>query len=392
MVNEKFVAAFDCGNSRTKSIITTESGTSIQGIQQTVISFLFKLPIIESENLDKAVANLADNLIVRITSRAIKQPGMYAFGTKSDSVVGFIRNLNINVNHKHSDDIPVIATLATLASTAVQSEYAKSKKLPDEIELDVKYSTALPAREYSKENAKSLAERYTKETHTVDVFVTEDPIHVRINFTEAKVTQEGNPAVFVLIETTDEYFFEKFNMRYDLAYTNKDFKNMKILHVDIGDGTVEYIYTVNGVPISNLCRGEKRGVGHAAEKAQSLFLDTIQQQLELNRQQFMKYVLDKDHRFNTDAKYAMNQADFMQSQLILEDIQNIYSNVLRGDVDLITVSGGGACEFKEQLEEPLYEFADSSDLKVFWFPDEIASLVNVKGLDILNKKLFFRKK
>ena len=395
MINEQFVAAFDCGNSRTKSIITSESGTTFKGINQTVISLLFKLPIFENENLDSAVADLADNLIVNISSEAIAQSGKYAFGTSVDNVKGIIRNLNINVNYKHSDDIPVIATLATLASTAVQNEYAKARELPSNIELDVKYSTALPFREYSKENARKLAERYTNNHHVVDVYLTEkDIVHVTIKFSEAKVTQEGNPAVFVLIETKDEYFFEEFNQKYgkDHKYTNKDFKDMKILHVDIGDGTIEYIYTANGVPVSNLCRGEKRGVGHAAENAQELFLETIKQNLELNRQQFMKYVLDDSSKFNQDAKFAMKQADMMQSQFILEDIQNIYSNVLRGDVNLITVSGGGACEFKEYLKEPLTVFADASDVKVFWFPDEIASEVNVRGLDILNKKLFFRKK
>lgn len=392
IVQDEFMAAFDCGNANTDSIINTSDGQRIQGKHQTVISLLFELPTFPKEELAQSVANLSNNLIVNISSKSIRQSGFYAFGIKADTSGGFTRNLDIGSGEKSKDDIPIIATLATLASTAVKNQYLKTQKLPDVIELNVKYSTALPAREYTGNNPEKLAARYMNGPHMVDVYVTDTPVHVYINFLEVKVTQEGNPTVFVLIENKDESFFEEFNNKYNVNYTNKDFRKLKILIVDIGDGTTEYIYTINGVPVTDQCRGERRGVGHAAEKAQSLFLNTTKQSLEVNRQKFMRWVLDNSSRFHKDAVFAMKQADFAQSMMIMADIKKIYKEVLSGDVDLITVSGGGACEFKDCLQEDLYNFADQSGVKVFWFPDEMAPVVNVTGLDILNKKLFFRKK
>lgn len=37
--------------------------------------------------------------------------------------------------------------------------------------------------------------------------------------------------------------------------------------MDIGDGTTEYIYTINQKPVLGNCTGERQGIGHALEKA-----------------------------------------------------------------------------------------------------------------------------
>ena len=162
------------------------------------------------------------------------------------------------------------------------------------------------------------------------------------------------------------------------------------MHVDIGSGTTEYIYSVGVNPKPDQCTGERRGVGHAVEEAINLMKDE-RKGLNINRQQFAKYIerpdeYPKDHKLAVEClkEARINQVDF-----ILDDIENKYITTLSSEPEYIVCYGGGSIEFKEDMYKYLKEFADSVDAKVLWIPEEYAVDMNVRGLDILNKNMFF---
>lgn len=161
-----------------------------------------------------------------------------------------------------------------------------------------------------------------------------------------------------------------------------------MFHVDIGDGTTEYIYTVGLNPVVDACSGELRGVGHATEKAKSVLQSSFTQRIPLNRQKFIEIMRDPEHNFYEEAKEAMEKARNSQAIQILEDIEEKYMTNAAGDVDIITVYGGGSIQFKNELHDDLKEFAESVKCKLLWVPEQYAVDMNVKGMIVLMEQVF----
>ncbi|WP_278154746.1 ParM/StbA family protein [Bacillus velezensis] len=393
--------AADIGNSTTKMIVEDELFS-----QPSVIRRLMKNPQVTETDLKKNVTNLDENLTVHITSAAIKGTanGLYVIGRKAITTdLDKVQNMNIKLGNKHKHDLPVIMILSMIARKIIKDEFDEKGELAESYSATCELSSAIPASEFSFEKAEILEKRFAAHKHTVIVHLGEKLVTVVLNFKKAKVTQEGVPAIFALL-SEDETILEEFNNLYkkkdeeDLIQDNEeitkpiDLKKMKIFHVDIGDGTTEYIYT-NGVnPILDACSGEKRGVGHATEEATVLLNENLNGLMKINRQSFMSIVADNTHNLHAEAKDALDIAKGSQANFILEDTIEKVSNKTGNNVDIVVVYGGGSIQFRKYLFDDLKEFADQIKTKLLWIPEKNAVDLNVRGLDILNRKVFFRKK
>lgn len=376
--------ANDIGNSETKMIV---NDTLIK--QPSVVKRLLSKPNVMETNVEKNIANLLDELIVHVTSNAIKRSGLYFIGKRANITADKVENMNIKLGNKSKHDIPVLMTLSMLAARSVQLAYQENQELPSSISVDVSMTTAIPASEYSADQARYLEGRFTSNDHVVIVYVGETPVTVTLHFQTVKVTQEGIPALYALLERDNE-ILKNYNEHYKKQAVPKDFANKRILHVDIGDGTTEYIYTVGMNPVTDVCSGAKRGVGHATEEATQLLKEEVGGFLNLNRQQFMNIFLDPSHHLHDLAVRFMQEARYSQAQRILEDIQEKYSDIA-GNVDVIAVYGGGSIQFKEELYEDLLDFANTVHCEVLWIPEKYAVDMNVNGLHVINEKILFKK-
>lgn len=387
----QYIVASDNGNSTIKQVINGEYNT-YKEIQPALIKPMLTLPTFPETDEEKSVANLFDNLIVNITSPAVKLGGFYAVGKKAQKIGG-ARNMNIFVGKKHKDDIPLIASFAMIAGKGVQEYYEKNAEFPDSLDIEIAYSSALPALEFTPETAKYLENRFAKEKHIVQVYVTKKPTLVNLKFTDVKVTQEGNPAVFAIING-DKVLLKDYIELYknEQNIKNENFANKKIITIDIGDGTTELIYTINGKPIVEYCRGLKNGVGHATQEASLHMQQTVNLQLDLTRQDFMKAVLDNRNHLHSEAKFSMTQATQVKAFDLLTEIQNMYQNIVKGDATIFLVIGGGSSTFKDALYDDLKQYAEDNNVKLLWIPTKYAATINVEGLDFLNKKIFFPEK
>ncbi|MED3731098.1 ParM/StbA family protein [Geobacillus stearothermophilus] len=379
----KLVVANDIGNSETKMIV---NDTLIK--QPSVVKRLLSKPNVMETNVEKNIANLLDELIVHVTSNAMKRSGLYFIGKRANMTADKVENMNIKLGNKSKHDIPVLMTLSMLAARSVQLAYQENQELPPSISVDVSMTTAIPASEYSADQARYLEGRFTSNDHVVIVYVGETPVTVTLHFQTVKVTQEGIPALYALLESENE-ILKNYNEHYKKQAVPKDFANKRILHVDIGDGTTEYIYTVGMNPVTDVCSGEKRGVGHATEEATQLLKEEVGGFLNLNRQQFMDIFRDPSHHLHDLAVRFMQEARYSQAQRILEDIQEKYSDIA-GNVDVIAVYGGGSIQFKEELYEELLDFANTVHCEVLWIPKKYAVDMNVNGLHVINEKILFK--
>lgn len=377
----------DIGNSETKTIVN-----DVLIKQPSVIKKLLQKPDITEVDEQTNVTNLLDELVVHVSSNAIRRDGLYFVGKRANLTADNVENINIKLGNKHKHDIPVVMTLAMLSARAIQLHYNDNQEVPSVLDLDIDMVSAIPASEYTKEKAEQLEGRFTKNDHIVTVYVGDKTVIVKPKFNFAKVTQEGVPALYALLEA-DKSIMKTFNEMYPDVEWNpkKDMKNTKILHIDIGDGTTEYIYTDGLNPVIDACSGERRGVGHATEEALKLLKDELGGFLNINRQQFISILRNKDNKLHESAQQFMVEARYLHSDLILEDVVEKYTTNAAGNVDIIAVYGGGSIQFKPELLEPLLDFAETVKCKVLWVPKEFAVDMNAKGMGILMKNVFAKR-
>ncbi|PHE52684.1 hypothetical protein COF68_34515, partial [Bacillus toyonensis] len=163
-----------------------------------------------------------------------------------------------------------------------------------------------------------LEQRFTNSNHVVVVYVGEEQVTVSLTFNSANITQEGVPPLYAILEGEEDMFSDFIKLykdKLEVETVEKSFfKNKKILHSDIGDGTTEYIYTVGVNPVIDACSGERRGVGHATEEAVKLL--NQERGTNIKRQQFSQILQDPDHKYYEEATGYFNITKVEQAELI----------------------------------------------------------------------------
>ena len=385
-----------------KYILSNDIGNDKMKVLEPAMKDVFKMPNVykkivrtspsQEHDVQKNVLNLMDELIVHITSKAIRFDGMFMIGERALQSTEDLRNMDIYNEEKHKSDLPIINTLGYIAGRAVQKEYKLKNALPTEmLNVETYMSCAIPASQHNADTAKHLEDRFMKDTHLVVVYVGNEKVTVQIKFVKVKVTKEGVPALYAIFEAPND-MFDEYKKEYNLDdISGKDFAKSRIMHNDIGSGTVENVYTIGVNPRPNQCTGARFGVGHAVQTA----IDLMREErpgLKINRQQFVKYIEDPE-AYPKDSDLAircMKEARLIQVELIQNDLESKYNTVLMSEPEVIAVYGGGSIEFKDDMYTVLKEFADSVNAKVLWIPAKYAVDMNVRGLDILNRNMFFK--
>lgn len=385
-----------------KYILSNDIGNDKMKVLEPGMEKVFKMPNVykkvlralpsQDHDTHKNVLNLMDELVVHITSNAIRYQGMFMIGERALQSTEDLRNMDIYNEEKHKSDLPIINTLGYVAARAVQKEYELNNALPTELlKVEAYMSCSIPASQHNADTAKYLEDRFTDNTHLVVVFVGNEKVTVEIKFVKVKVTKEGVPALYAIFEGPED-MFDEYKKEYELSnVTGKDFRQSKIMHNDIGSGTVEYVYTIGVNPRPNQCTGARFGVGHAVQNAIDLMSEE-RPGLKINRQQFAKFI-EHPEQYPKDSDLAINcmkDARLIQVELIQNDIESKYNSVLASEPEIIAVYGGGSIEFKDDMYKHLKVFADSVNAKVLWIPARYAVDMNVKGLDILNRNMFFK--
>ncbi|QQK81777.1 ParM/StbA family protein [Salicibibacter cibi] len=380
----EMLMAADIGNSETKMYIEDRFLT-----QPSVVKRVNRVPEIADTNLAQSIARIEEDLLIHVTSDAIKKNGTYFVGNRASKINDMVENINIKLGNKYRHDIPVIVCLGMIAGNEVKTYYESNEELPKVLEIEGNLSTAIPASEHTNERAEHLQKRLEGKTHTVILYVADQMVTVMVTFHEVNVTTEGVPALYALLTAKDD-ILKHYDDQYDSKMKPKDMADQNILHADIGDGTTEYIYTEEKNAVLDLCDGARHGVGHATQEAIKLLKNEVGGHLSLNRQQFMNVYQDDTNNLHEVAVQSMDEARYLQAQLILEDIQERAMNTA-GRVDKIMVYGGGSIQFYDDLFEDLLDYANEAKIEVIWVPDEYAVNMNINGLKVLNEKLLYNK-
>ncbi|PEI44656.1 ParM/StbA family protein [Bacillus pseudomycoides] len=392
----------DIGNSELKMMI---NGELVK--QQNVNMRVFGRVKNKEGSLQHSVTNLMDEICVHVTSKAIERDGKFYVGYRAAHSNGKPDALDIELGDKHKRDLSVINVLSVMASKAVQTIYNEVGELPKSIEIPASLILAIPASEYEPSKARFLEGRFKDDEHVVIVYVGEEKVTVQIAFEIVKVTREGVPALYAIFEGEKEMFADfnklykkeknseedekiqekKSNLYVDENVDGEYFKNKKILHADIGDGTSEYIFSDGLNPVPDACWGEKRGIGHAIEGAIKLLIDEYKGGLDINRQQFSELITDPGDKKHNKAVEFLADTQFMQADRIYNDIEKSYIYKTTSKAEVLAVYGGGSIALKDDLYKKALEFCKVNDMQLLWIPKKYATEMNVRGMEILSDKL-----
>ena len=378
----------DIGNAKTE--MAFESEKQLQLVRQpSVISYLPRTPESNDLPLEQVMENLIDNLIVNISSPSIKRNGDYYIGKKAMQHDGIKTNMMISLGGKSTHDLPVITSLSLVAATSVKKYYDTEGELPESLSINLKMATAIPSSEYSRQNAKTLEDRF-KNKHILTLYIGEYQVLTSIKVVECKVTEEGRTSMLAFLNSDNE-ILQDFNEIYGENKKPSDFLKARTLHSDIGDGTSEFVVIEGASPVQGFSKGKRLGVRHASDLAISLLREQINISDKFTRQQLQEW-LGRENEKGQLARTLMKEATYGQALSILEEIQLAYQELASSDVDYAFVHGGGSITFKEDLQEELMSFAEHNHFKVVWIPEKFATTMNSRGTFYLAKMLFCKNK
>ncbi|GGF93519.1 ParM/StbA family protein [Paenibacillus abyssi] len=379
-MNYHFFVGNDNGNSEHDMII---DGKLVQ--QPNVNCTVDELPWSEEQAPESFIRNLHDQLVVTIDSPAAR-PGMYYVGKFALESGEILDNLQIGIDMKSDMDLPVVNTLAQIAAAAVQKAYDEEKKVPDSVEVEVDMATALPVTQHTDETSAKFEKRFTSGTHHVTVHLGIHRVAVKITFPFTKVVPEATPVIFTLQKDEDgnwregDIFHEFIEANgIEKKFNGSFFKDKRILHVDIGDGSTEYPITEGNKFLRQFVHGSHHGAGYAIEEALEEFNRLIHLP-DSPRQFFSDVIKNPKHKYYARALKTLKRPLESQVRQIVQNVKRQLTKA-RNEIDLICVYGGGSILMRSVLYPLLAELCAEREMKLLYIPADYAVQMNAMGLD-----------
>lgn len=372
----KFKVANDNGNSEQDMFFNDNKPVT----SPNVLARAYNLPNLDEISTDYVISHIHDNLIVEV------EGGVYYIGNLALKSGLHCHSITVGVNNnKITSDIVFVNTLAHIAGEAVS--YAANNE-PDTLNADIikvscDMATAIPVSYYSRANALAFANRFMgKPEHRVIVHAGAKEFVVSVHFDFVKVIPEGVTAAYAFL-TNPELFFDGKS-----GGSPEEVKKSRILHIAIGEGTTEFPITqdIHFRPERN--KGTNNGNGRAIARVLPSFKTMFGLQ-SITRQDFSRYIRDKDHKYHADAMDVFMPALMDEAQDIIEYADQCITEI-NNEVDVIAVYGGGSILMKDFLKPRLQEYCDRARIRLLYIEDEnTAVLLEATGLkEFVNSKLF----
>lgn len=379
------VVGNDNGNSEHDLVI---NGEVIQN--PNVISEENEIPNLEELDHMNAVENIHERLLVTI-QEPTSLLGHYYIGSYAVNSDRFLENIDIGTdNAKSSSNIPIINTVSHLAAYAVRKMYEEGK-VEDDVYVTADMTTALPATQYSKKDAKSFADKFMyikgneengKQIYELTIALPGRNHKVKVEFDFVMVVSEGVPGAFSL-ENENEHSLEalkEYYEDYDEKFDFDGFRKKHSLMLSIGAGTTERPLICDRMFDSTRIKyvGSNNGVDHAIEDILTKFqMDNMLK--DFTRQDFSEALKDSGHRYHGKALKAVQIPLKKQASQIMRLVKMEFETY-KNNIDYVVVFGGGSILMKKHLKEQLMNYCKERDCKVVYITKEAAVIFEAWGL------------
>lgn len=369
--------ANDNGNSEQDLVI---DGKLIQ--QPNVFAKIAKIPNLDEVNKDYVLKNIHSNLIVAV------EGGLYYIGEYALKSGQPCRSIEVGIdNNKVESSIVYVNTLAHAAAAAVSKAAENGENIDETIKVNVDMATALPVSYYSKKNAAIFVDKFMSKKHHVTVYVGDKEAQVELKFTYIKVIPEGVTAAFALLD--NEKIFDEYNKNNEKKFTTEFFRDARVLHVAIGEGTTEFPVT-KGVHFKpDFITGTDNGNGHAIDAV----IDDFKKNyglVKLTRQEYSDILKDKGHKYYGTAMQFVTPALEIQAEEILHKAKQVIQKA-NNEIEVVCVYGGGSILMRDSLESKLQAFCKRAMIKLLYIPEEYAVTLEAEGLNVFLGSPIFEK-
>ncbi len=374
-----FFVGNDNGNSEHDIII---DGRLIQ--QPNVNCVVDTLPWSDEQTPESIIRNLQEQLIVTIDSPSAR-PGMYYIGKFALKSGELLDVMQVGLDYKHEVDLPIINTLGQIAAVAAQKAFDEEKVIPPYIEVLVDMTTALPITQHTDDTSVKFEKRFMAGPHNVTVHLGKVRVAVKVIFDFVKVVPEATPVTFALQKNEEGKWregdiFQEFVETYQLPgkFTGSYFKDKRILHTDIGDGSTEYPITEGNKMLRQFVHGSNHGAGYAIEEA----LDEFNRLIHLPdspRQFFSDVLKNPNHKYYLKSVQTLRRPLEGQAKQIVHNIRKQLTKA-RNEIDVICVYGGGSILMRTVLYPMLKELCEEREIRLLYIPSQYAVTMNAEGL------------
>lgn len=398
----EYEVAHDGGNGYMKDSVNEQ-----RSIFPSVISRV--LPSGEPEPINindfDEVKNVLNNYLnymdVTVQSQSIHNNGRFLVGNivTDNGMDGITFNVNSTEGKSHSD-ISLICLFALLAYKGLKDVF-EGTDLPQVINITVnRMITALPIDEIKiKGAADAYKQRFTDNDHVVLINTFTQPITVNLHFEQVSVMPEGVVAEYGVIgdpRNSDDYrdddLFNELREQYNLpGFDGEDVLQIgNVLGIDIGEGTVDFSIIKGVSPVPRLNSSIYMGVGNVIENATQALHEQYPSVPIMDRQTFMK--IANSHRGRESQAYlqCLNEQKVALEDQITERVKTIYTK-MKGQIDLIIVSGGGAAAMKDhyykEFKRVIDEVSPFGAAPLLWVPNKYTQTLNLDGMEFRLKRM-----
>lgn len=392
-----FAVAHDGGNGYMKDAVNGERFV-IPSVLSRVLPGNEQSKIESSkEGLEGVLSTLMNRMDITTQSNGINMNGRYLVGT--GATIASTAPITFNVastEGKSESDVSIISLLGLLTYVALVKHIKSTHQLPNKLDIVVdKMATSLPIEEMKiKGVGQRFANRFMQHQHVVIVNSFMQPITANITFKKVDVRPEGVIGQQGLIGYTNSQkrgyraddIFDEFKKEYKLAkFTGKDVMEIgNVLNIDVGDGTTEFSVLNGAAPVPQLNSSIFLGTGTVTEAAVEALHQAYPTIGKVTRQAFMEIATrgndqeSKAYRSFLDAQLALLE------QPIEEKVKTIYAR-LNSQINLITISGGGATTLKQyfapRLKQVVEGLSPFGAAPILWVPEKYTQTLNLDGLE-----------
>lgn len=355
------------------------------------------LPAVVESNYIKDIFN---NLDCSIQSNTIaeRDKGRVLVGKRA--ILSGESQVEFNIeNHipKCKESLSGMLILSSVASTAIYSEYKETKKLPDEIDVEVDLAIALPINDYM-EYKNIYKDELKKNSHYVTVFNFEKPITVKISFDKIIVLAEGCAGQFAITFLGATFLDLALDMAredglmIDENYTGEILSRAEnTIGVDIGEGTVNFPVFINGKVAIESSSSINKGYGSVLTNVVSELRNTpyaFESRKDLADFMLKENLMPAQQKIKAQVQVYIDR----QVNIFVRDVMKEFSNIFRKvglRTDIVYVYGGGANAIKDYLYPSLIDACrldENNSLPVIYLDSSYSRDLNRNGLfDIINR-------
>lgn len=404
----RIMGGIDVGNGYVKGLLVNLKTDSFDEIdmpsQLSTIMRANDLPVSDIDAPDVITGDFYNELDVSFASALVPDNHRHLFGVRSLTANGSPEFFDIvGRQSKARQALSKEIILGVIAGKAVRDSFAENGKLPEpskSISVDARIALALPIDQYIKHRV-GYASGFTTGIHTVNILNFENPITVKIKFSDVQIIAEGASAQYAITakgEPLMDAMLQDVRQR-GLALEGISSSDVlaaqNTIGIDVGEGTVNFPVFTAGKFNSDTSMTFSKGYGTVLDNA-LVTMDAKDMNVGFtNRKQLADYLHRGPSKITAKMFAQVKSHVDAEAELFAREVADQFGRVLAvvgATTEVAYVYGGGAGALKDVLYPLLLakvtEMNGPDSFPVLYLDSSYSRHLNREGLYVAAKSVY----